>query len=178
MRRVWLIFCSLWPLIISGCGYSHPGDYGKPTSGAYQWHSLYREDVQSVAVPIFTNREYTRGIEFGLTKAVVNAIEAHSPYKVLPREKADTVLEGEITQLRVSTLSREYEQAVPQEQMVLLTVNFRWKDLRTGQILLERKDFQQTATYYPTLGEGQFEGNQDAIEKLGFAIARELRADW
>jgi hypothetical protein len=178
MRRGCLIFFSLLPLIVGGCGYSHPGDSSKPTSGAYQWHSLYREDVQSVAVPIFTNKEYARGVEFSLTKAVVNAIEAHSPYKVLPPNKADTVLEGEITHVRVTTLSRNFENAVPQEQMVVLTVNFRWKDLRTGQILLERKDFEQTATYYPTVGEGQFEGNQNAIEKLAFGIAKELRADW
>ena len=177
MNPRYLILCAML-LIIGGCGYSHPGDSSRPTSGAYQWHSLYREDIQTVAVPIFTNREYTRGVEFGLTKAVINEIEAHSPYKVVAKEKADTILEGEITGVRVSTLSREVEQAVPQEQMVIMTVNFRWRDLRSGEILLERHDFEQTATYYPTLGEGQFEGNQDAIEKLGFAIAREMRADW
>jgi hypothetical protein len=177
MNRQCLIFFALL-LVIPGCGYSHPGDSSRPTSGAYQWHSLYREDIQTVAVPIFTNREYTRGVEFGLTKAVINEIEAHSPYKVVAKEKADTILEGEITGVRVSTLSREVEQAVPQEQMFIMTVNFRWRDLRSGEILLERHDFEQTATYYPTLGEGQFEGSQDAIEKLGFAIAREMRADW
>jgi hypothetical protein len=163
---------------IGGCGYSHNGDFGKPTQGAYQWHSLYREDVQTVAVPIFANREYKRGLEFNLSKAVVNQIEAHTPYKVVPRERADTVLEGEITHVQVTTLSRRYVEAIPQEQMVILTINFTWKDLRTGQILLDRKEFQQTAEYYPTLAEGDFQGNQQAIERLAVAITQEMQAEW
>lgn len=165
-------------LTLSGCGYSHNGDFGKPTQGAYQWHSLYREDVQTVAVPIFTNREFARGVEFNLSKAIINQIEAHTPYKVVPRERADTVLEGEVTQVQISTLSRRYIEAIPQEQMVILTVNFTWKDQRTGQILLERRDFQQTAQYYPTLAEGQFQGSQEAIERLAVAVAQEMQAEW
>lgn len=164
--------------LIAGCGYSHNGDFDQPTKGAYQWHSLYREDIQTVAVPIFTNREYKRGIEFGLTKALVNDIEAHTPYKVVPRERADTVLEGEITRVQISTLSRRYIEAIPQEQMVILTINFTWKDLRTGQVLLERRDFEQTAQYYPTLAEGEFQGDQQAIERLALAITQSLQAEW
>ena len=71
--------------MLAGCGYSRPGDYDHPTKSGYQWHSLYREDVQTVAVPIFTNREYRRGVEFSLSKAVINQLEAHSPYKVVLR---------------------------------------------------------------------------------------------
>jgi len=172
------VLALLLPLALAGCGYSHNGDFDQPTKGAYQWHSLYREDIQTVAVPIFTNREYKRGIEFGLTKALVNQIEAHTPYKVVPRERADTVLEGEVTQVQISTLSRRYIEAIPQEQMVILTINFTWKDLRTGQVLLDRRDFQQTAQYYPTLAEGDFQGNQQAIERLANAITQEMQAEW
>jgi len=173
---LYMLFMALLPL--AGCGYSHNGDFGKPTSSAYQWHSLYREDVQTVAIPIFANREFARGVEFDLSKALVNTIEAHTPYKVVPRERADTVIEGEVTQVQVSTLSRLFREAVPQEQMFIVTVNFTWKDLRTGQVLLERRDFQQTAQYYPTLAEGQFQGSQQAIEKLALAITQELEAEW
>ena len=129
-----------------GCGYSQPADYekapagggyDKPTASGYQWHSLYREDVQTVAVPIFTTRDYNRGIEFRLSKSVVHNIEAHSQYKVVGREHADTVLEGEILNSRVDNLSRDYFTNIPQEQLVVITVNFRWKDLRTGRILVD-----------------------------------------
>jgi hypothetical protein len=162
-------------LLLSGCGYTHVGD--EPSNG-YQWHSLYREDVKTVAVPIFQNKAYTRGVEFSLTKAVVNQLEAHSPYKVVPRERADTILEGEITAVSRETVSKDSVTAVPQEQLFVVSVDFIWKDLRNGRILVERRNFEQTATYYPTLGEDRFVGNQQAVEKLALAIVQELQADW
>lgn len=163
---------------LAGCGYEHNGGYDNPPKNGYQWHSLYREDIQTVAVPIFANRDFRRGAEFRLTKAVVNQLEAHAPYKVVSRERADTVLEGEIVKVDISTISRLYNEAVPQEQLMVLTINFTWKDLRTGQILLERKNFQQTAAFYPTLREGEFSASQDAIEKLALGIVQEMQADW
>src|SRR4051794_24044087 len=90
--RVHLRFVLL-AFVASGCGYSQVG--GEPSSG-YQWRSLYREDVRTVAVPIFTNKTFRRGVEFQLTKAVVNQLEAKSPYKVVAKDRADTILEGEI----------------------------------------------------------------------------------
>ena len=177
-RRIFVITilgCSL----LAGCGYDRSGaNYDQPAKGGYQWHSLYREDVQTVAVPIFTTKAFRRGVEFKLSKAVVNQLEAHSPYKVVARERADTVLEGEISKVEVNNLSRSFVEGVPQEQLMVLTINFLWKDLRTGRILLQRKNFQQTASFYPTLGEGEFVGSQDAVEKLALGIVQEMQADW
>ncbi len=52
---------------LAGCGYtaSDPaaGQTG-PTGGlaGYQWKSLYRDDVRTVAVPIFSNRSFRRRV--------------------------------------------------------------------------------------------------------------------
>ena len=62
----------------------------------YHWQSVYRQDVHSVAVPIFTTKDFRRGIEFKLTQAIIVQIEARTPYKVESRERADTILEGEV----------------------------------------------------------------------------------
>ncbi|HWP40661.1 MAG TPA: LptE family protein [Tepidisphaeraceae bacterium] len=168
---------SFWLLItlLSGCGYTRVGD---EPSGGYQWRSLYREDVKTVAVPIFTNKDFTRGIEFALTQAVIQQLEAHSPYKVVPPQRADTILEGQITSVRRDTINRDRRTGVPEEQLYIVTLDLIWKDLRTGQILLERRNFEQTTPYYPTLGEGQFHANQQSVERLALAIVQELQADW
>jgi len=163
-------------LCMSGCGYTHEG--GAPSGEGYQWQSLYRQDVKTVAVPIFTNKTYRRGVEFQLTKALVNQIEAKSPYKVVPKERADTLLEGEIVDIRLQNLSSDVNLAIPQEQLYVVTVDFTWKDLRTGRLLVERRNFQQTNTFYPTLGEGEFVGSQQNVEKLALAIVQELQANW
>ena len=131
-----------------------------------------------MAVPIFGTRDFRRDVEFKLSKAVINQIEAHSPYKVVPRERADTILEGEIARVEVNNLSRTYVEGVPQEQLMLVTVNLTWKDLRTGRILMQKKNFQQTASFYPTLGEGEFVGTQKAIERLAVEIVQLMEADW
>jgi lipopolysaccharide assembly LptE-like protein len=169
--------------LMTGCGYS-ASDPAVGQSGAvgglggYQWKSLYREDVRTVAVPIFSNRSFRRGVEFQLTKAIVNQIEAQTPYKVVPRDRADTILEGEITDIFIHTYSADPNTGVPQDQFYYVRVNFTWKDLRTGKILADRRRFEQTATYYPTLGEGRFIGSQENVERLALAIVQEMQADW
>ncbi len=175
-RHVFLIALSLSLVLAgTGCGYSQSGS---EPQGNYQWRSLYREDVRTVAIPIFATRSFHRGVEISLSNALVRRVEAHSPYKVVPRERADTIIEGEVVDVTIDTLSLDSETAIPQEQLYAVTVNFTWKDLRTGRVLVERKNFQQTTPYYPTLGEGRFIGSQQAVEKLALGIVQEMQADW
>jgi hypothetical protein len=163
---------------LPGCGYKQGSGDNDDSSPGYQWRSLYRQDVRTVAVPIFTTRSFDRGVEFNLSEAVVKQIEATTPYKVVPRERADTVLEGQVVDVTVGKMSTDPDSAIPQEQMLGVTIDFTWKDLRSGRILVERRGFEHTATYYPTLGEGRFVGKQQAVEKLALAIVQELQADW
>ncbi|MGA2498541.1 MAG: LptE family protein [Tepidisphaeraceae bacterium] len=165
-------------LLLAGCGYSQTGSSKNEISSGYHWNSLFREDVQSVAVPIFTNKDYRRGVEFRLTEAVIKQIEARAPYKVVPKDRADTVLEGQITQVWTNALTRDYETNLPREQVLNITVDLIWKDLRNGQILMQRKNFSRQVVFYPTLGEGDFIGTQDAVEKFAVEIVQEMQADW
>lgn len=167
-------------LALTGCGYHWenmaPGAASPDPD--YKWPGLYRQDVKTVAVPVFGNRTYYRGVEFRLTKAVISQIENRTPYKVVPREQADTILEGEVVDTGVHYQSRSQTMGLPQEQLYYLTVTFTWKDMRTGERLVIRPAFQQSAPYYPTLGEDQFQGSQDSVEKLAVAIVEELQANW
>jgi hypothetical protein len=72
----------------------------------------------------------------------------------------------------------EHGAVIPQEQQFVMNIAFTWKDLRTGKTLVERHDFQQTSSYYPTLGEDQFVSQQQSIEALATAVVHELQADW
>jgi hypothetical protein len=170
-------------LTLAGCGYTQVNYSGESAVAAdgstvSKSRSLYRSDVRTVAVPIFTNRTFERSLEFDLSKAIVNYIESNTPYKVVPRERADTILEGEITDYRIRTTSNSQFTGIPQEQLATIRCNFTWKDMRNGRILTERKHFDQSGSYYPTLGEGRFVGNESQVEKLAVAIVQELQADW
>lgn len=96
----------------------------------------------------------------------------------MPRERADTILEGEIVEVRRNTISNDARSTIPQEQLYTVRINFVWKDLRTGHILCERRNFEQTAVYYATLGEGKYTGQMQNVEKLALGIVQELQADW
>lgn len=174
----WLLrrIAPLLLLAAAGCGYQLAGT-ADPSAGD-QPRSLYRHDVQTVAVPTFTNVTYRRGLEQSLSKAIVQNIEAHTPYKVVSEQTADTVLEGEIVFAGNLPLSVNPFTNLPQEQLFSITVNFTWKDLRTGQILVQRRNFDQKASYYPTLGEHPQVGSADAIQQLALGIVQELQADW
>jgi hypothetical protein len=177
-------------LVGGGCGYQNGpaggagfdprsnGNAPDDRDTGYQWKSIYRQDVRTVAVPVFSNVAYQRGVEFALSKALVNQIEANTPYKVVPRERADTILEGRITSVGVNTLSENSRAGIPQEQLLDITVSFTWKDLRTGRILMSRQGLEQTASYYPTLGEGRFTGTQLAAERLATTIVQQMQSDW
>lgn len=171
-----IVALALLATSLAGCGY-HLSGVGENDAN-YKWHTLYRDDVKTVAVPIFANRTFSQGVEFRLTKAVINQLEAQSPYKVAPKERADTILEGEVTRTRLRTISNNRVSATPQEQLFAITVRFTWRDLRSGRVLVERRDFEQTAPFYPTLGEDPFVGEQENIERLALAIVQELQADW
>ncbi len=158
---------------VAGCGYNQ----GSP-AGGYSQSSLFRQDVKTVAVPIFVSKSFTRGVEFQLSKAITEQIESTTPYKVVPAERADSVLEGQVVEVGLSTVSSDNRAAIPQEQLYRVVVNFTWKDLRTGKILVERRNFEQTSTFYPTMGEGRFVGSQQATESLARGIVQELQADW
>jgi len=149
------------------------------TEPGYNNHTLFRDDVHTVAVPIFANRTYIQGAEFRLTKAVIEQIEGQSPYKIVPKERADTILEGEITGNRVVTQSNSRSSAVPMEQMYVFVVRFTWRDLRTGKILKRRESFEQTAPYYPTLGEDRFVAEQQKPRAAGSGDCAGVgRAEW
>jgi hypothetical protein len=180
VRRVAFNLLCVIAFATTGCGYhwSDSGPGAVASDPDYKWPGLYRQDVKTVAVPVFANRTYYRGVEFNLTKAVINQLESRTPYKVVPKEQADTILEGEVISAGVHFQSRSQIMGLPQEQLYYLVVNFTWKDMRTGQQLTVRHGFEQTSPYYPTLAEDQFAGSQDSVERLALAIVEELQANW
>ena len=172
MKRSPLILVLL-SVMLAGCGF-----HNSANSSGWHWDTTYRQDIHTVAVPIFTTRDYHRGVEMQLSDALVKKIEEFTPYKVVPQERADTVLEGEIVSIRPSTQVLDPQTATPQQERYTISVNFTWKDLHTGKILVSRSDFEQDSIYFPTLGEDQAVGSQDAVERLALGIVQEMEGAW
>ena len=54
----------------------------------------------------------------------------------------------------------------------------RWKDLRTGRILLDRSNLLQTVDYIRPVGENFYQTSQQAMDKLALRIVEEMEAPW
>ena len=152
--RCWIALVALSALTAAGCGYT--------------MEPLHRTDVHSVAVSIFSSKEFRRNLEFNLSERVVKNIELHTPYKVIHDPKrADTELRGEII-----LLDR------PQDIEVTVTCWFEWKDLRTGAILARRERISASASYAPAISENQESATNLAMERLAVKIVEAMEKEW
>jgi len=149
---------------LASCGYS-----SKPP---------FRVSVKTIAVPVWDNKTFRTDWEMRLTEAIDKNIEMRTPYKVSSRAKADTLLTGTIVRIDELVLTRRFGQNLPQETQLVVVVDFTWKDLRSGRVIVERKEFARTATEIPQIGERVEDAEQWAIERTAAAVVDQLQSDW
>jgi len=154
----------LLPLLLVGCGYS-----SKP---------LYRQSISTVAVPVFSNKTYRREWEMRLTEALDKQIESRTPYKIADKSTADSVITGTIVDIHEDVLTRRTGFNLPRETQLTVVIDFVWKDARSGRIIVERKNFNRSATEIPQTGERVTDAEQSAVERLAAAIVDQLQTDW
>jgi hypothetical protein len=129
---------------------------------------------------MFQNPTYVRGLEVELTDAIVKEIQRSTPWRVTRDENANASLTGTLTDQKLRRLSTGRESGLVQEVMVQLTVDFDFKDRRTGKTLVSRKNFAAADTFIPATGVGERieAGQHSAVERLARDIVAELRSSW
>lgn len=163
-RAIWSALACGLALGLAGCGYSTQ----RP----------FRPNVHTVAVEIFDNKDFRRGLELQLAEALMKRIEAETPYKLAKRDAADTLLTGEIKEVRQSTIGRDLRTALPRETAATMVVSFQWKDLRTGEILVDRPLFTQTVDYVRPLNEDFYHASQRIADRVAERMVEQLEAEW
>jgi outer membrane lipopolysaccharide assembly protein LptE/RlpB len=157
-----LLLLSLAAEFVAGCGYTTD--------------SQYRGDVKTVAVPIWTRSRdvYYKDIEIRLTEALAKRVEAETPYKVADKRVADTELTGTLKSVKQRVLSFDPNSGFAREIQIRLIVDFTWKDLRSGEILLQRENYSITAEYIllQPFNEEFFQGTEDDINKLAERVVQ------
>lgn len=145
---------------------------------SYSTDRPFRTDVSSIAVKPFGSKEFRRRIEMDLTEAVKKRIMQDSPYKLRDERVADTILTGEVLEVRENTLGRDFKYNLPREQALTLIVKFQWKDLRTGKILVNRDRWLQTYDFSRPVGETEWTGIEGAVDRMAETIVEQLEAEW
>jgi hypothetical protein len=172
MRAKIVACCVLATAFIGGCA-------SDPTQG-YSTSSIYPSGVSTVAVPIFTSESYTRNVEFELTDALIKEIEARTPYNVVPADRADTVLLGQIKAIELDQLSKSRLTGLSEEVIVSVTIDFQWKDQRSGKPMVERRGFAGHALFVPSApsSEAIELGQFSVVQQLARDIVAELQSEW
>lgn len=166
MNRNYLSITALGLAVLAAAGCSYSTD------------PPFRSDVRSIAVKPFGSKEFRRRIEINLTEALKKRIQMDTPYKLRDEKVADTILTGEVLDVREGTLGRDFVFNRPRETALTLTVRFQWKDLRTGRILVNRERWTQTFDFSRPVGETEWTGLQGAIDRMAETIVEQLECDW
>ncbi len=153
-------------LMLNGCG-----------DNRYTQGWPYPEKVRSVYVEMFNSKSLRRGGEYTLTDAICKQIEVQTPYKIIAdRNRADSVLYGEILSLGDSVLSTEAKTGVAVEKEARVELIFSWKDLNTGQMYVNEKRITAAADY--AIGQ-EFEYGRDvAVNKAAIKVVESMRIEW
>jgi hypothetical protein len=159
-----IALCVIGPSVLTGCGYSTRRPF--PT------------DITTVHVEMFHSKEFRRELEFRLTESIIKRIEMDTPYRIGPRGTADAVLTGEIIRVENRTLGESFDTDLPREIGSTVEVRYLFKDLRSGEILVDRPRFVYQASYIPPVGETFTQGMTRAFDGLAEQIVETMESGW
>ncbi len=160
---------SFLSLTLQGCG---------PFSG-YSNESIYHEDVKTVFVKMFDNQTFRRGVEYELSDALAKRIEAQTPYKIVSnQDNADTVISGQIATIGEFALNFERETGQVLEKEVGISAVVNWKNLKTGELLIDNKTISASATYSDYQQQDFKYGSNLAANNLAQNIVELMEKKW
>ncbi len=162
-------------LIVLASATTLPGCLG------YSGKSLYRKGIKTVAVPIWKRGEqvFRRDHEITLTESLVKQIEM-TPYAITTRDRADTVIEGTLVGITQAFMGVNPDTGEARERQLTFVLSFRWIDLRTGKVIMEKQGFPVTTTYrsLEPLSQDFEQATQLLCDKAARRIVELMEQDW
>ncbi len=159
----YLVFCTA----ISGCGLE-----------GYSNDWIYPKGVTTVYVEMFDTGDFRRGHEYVLTDAICKRIEAQTPYKIVSdMDRADTVLSGRLT-ISSDVLATERYSSTALENEAIVFVTVSWKNLRTGELLINNEETHAFASYSTKLGQNFDYGAKVAVNRAAQKVVELMEEDW
>jgi len=155
------------------------GLWGCTDIAGYSNRPLFPEDVSSVCLKMFDNQTFRRGVEYELSDALAKRIEAETPYKVISSsDRADSIISGQIVQITESVLSIERELGLALEKQVQVRAIVNWKNLKTGQLLIDNQSVTAEATYSEFQKQDFSYASALAVNKLAQRIVELMEKKW
>ena len=147
-------------LASSGCGYSLRGNLP--------------DHIKTVAVPVFQNRTPVPAVENFLTNAVINAFSTNGRLRVTSVDRADSVLDGEITNYYLQSIAYDAAANIRQYRLTV-TLNLRFRDVRRNEVLFQRSGYADRADFaVPGTVAETITASESALQQAATEIARSV----
>jgi hypothetical protein len=144
----------------------------------YTTGSLVPDGYRTIAVPIFANETRRHDLEWEVTRAVVEEIQARTPLRVVDRDQSpDLTLSGVLRDVDESVSSRLARQRI-RESDVFVSADVTITDRKSGKTLVEKQRVTEREAFVPELGEDVRTARQEAVRALAERIARTLESAW
>jgi hypothetical protein len=162
---------AVWPLV-TGCS-------SDPTRG-YSFRPAYDRGVRTIAVPIFENPTFYHGVEVQLTDAIIKELQRQTPYAVVASGSAQTTLTGKVTDVTLRPMTTNRRTGLVEDVAVSMTIDFTWRDNRSGEPLVERSSFTASEDFVPSrpTNERLELGEHAVVQELARAVVSEMRSKW
>lgn len=164
MNKIVILLIAGSVLAVAGCGYST--------------RQPFKTNVKTVFVKPFGSRVFERRVELNLTEAVRKRINLDTPYRLAESATADTELSGEVLAIKRGVLGKSFGTNQPRETMLTMVISLQWKDLRTGKILMKKDRWLQTVDFVKPVGEQEYDGLQEAVDRMAESIVEQMQEDW
>jgi hypothetical protein len=170
LRRPAVVVCHL--LVVSLLA-------GLTGCGGYSNETLFPNDIQSICIDMFDNRSFRRDVEYTLSDALVKRVASQTPYRIVSdKDRADSVMSGQIVSIGQSVLTVEREIGQPMEMEVVIKAVVNWKNLQTGRLMINNETVTATATYSELLGQDFSYASAVAANKLARKIVERMENKW
>ncbi|MEK6247839.1 MAG: LPS assembly lipoprotein LptE [Planctomycetales bacterium] len=146
---------------------------------------MYPNHIRTVHVPVFASDSLRPGLGPWLTEAVIKQIEQTTDYKVVSRNKADTVLEGLVLpvtkQVSVTTINDDLR-----EVDMTMQIQVRWIDSQGELVYPEMviplpvalADVRSTSGQVTEVGHSTLSAEQAVVEQLATQIVAMMESPW
>ena len=139
----------------------------------------YRDDVQTISVKMFDTKSFRRDHEYSLSDAICKQIEVQTPYRIIADDNiADTQLSGYINSMSGSVLATDRESGMALEDEVRVSVTFTWKNLKTGEMIIDSKVVTGVASHADLLNQSYDYAADVAMNQVAVKIVESMETPW
>ncbi len=169
MNRLAFLVAPLALALLSSCAGYQPGS-SKPSQLAH---------VTKLAVPTFKNDTLEPRLEVLVTNSLIKKLQADGAYQIVPREEADAVLTGVISEINRSQFRAVRTNTLRSSEILMrMQVNFEVQDTTGNKLLKGIVSGQSNIVLDSSVQITERQALADAAERLSIALASQVSEGW